>query len=295
MDISIIIVNYNTIDLLLQCIKSIYKHTKEQTFEIIVVDNASTDNSIPILKKEFPLVYIIENSSNQGFGRANNLGIKKSRGKYIFLLNSDTILLNDSVNLFFEFAEKSNCGALGCILFDKNLLPSHSYGKFPKTNSILKNFLIKEVYSILRKKTTENVKPLDKKWKEVEYITGADLFIPAKVLQDIGIFDESFFMYYEETDLQYRMHKAGYKRYIIEGPQIMHLHGASTSKEKIIKRFYMDTTSMFIYLKKHKSNISYYWFRCIFFIINTPIIFYNNYSIKERILHLKTCLKFTHI
>ena len=105
MQVSIIIVNYNTKELLNNCLKSIYKYTKDIDFEIIVSDNGSTDNSISMLKTEFPQVVIVDNGKNLGFGAANNKGLEIAKGKYIFYLNSDTLILNNAVKIFYDYFE----------------------------------------------------------------------------------------------------------------------------------------------------------------------------------------------
>ena len=108
MDVSVIIVNYNTVELTKQCILSIYNQTKDVNFEIIVVDNNSEDNSVKIIENNFPQVILINNSDNIGFGRANNLGVEIAKGKYIFFLNSDTILLNNAIKIFVDYMRKNN-------------------------------------------------------------------------------------------------------------------------------------------------------------------------------------------
>ena len=107
MEISIIIVNYNTCDLTLQCLQSVYEKTVDVGFEVIVVDNASSDNSVEMIKKMFPQVKIIESVENLGFGKANNLGVKYANGDYLFLLNSDTILISNVIFEFYRFMQKS--------------------------------------------------------------------------------------------------------------------------------------------------------------------------------------------
>ena len=130
MDVSIIIVNYNTKDLIKTCIDSIYGQTDQIKFEIIVVDNASKDGSQQMIKNEFPNVILIESPENMGFGKANNFGAKHASGKYLLFLNSDTILLNNAVRYFFDFSEQNNAnkiGALGSILLDIDNNPTHSF------------------------------------------------------------------------------------------------------------------------------------------------------------------------
>ena len=116
-DVSIIIVNYNTMDLTRNCLKSVFEQTKDISFEVIVSDNGSNDGSIEMIKSEFPQVVLIENNANLGFGAANNRGLKMTKGKYIFYLNSDTVLLNNAVKNFFDYwensPEKEKIGAFG--------------------------------------------------------------------------------------------------------------------------------------------------------------------------------------
>ena len=132
MDVSIIIVNYNTKELTAACINSIFQYTEGVEFEVILVDNASTDSSKAVFSQD-PRVRYIYSDRNLGFGRANNLGIREATGRYLFFLNSDTILLNNAVKYFFDFCEKNpehKIGALGAVLKDRNLRNIHSYGRF---------------------------------------------------------------------------------------------------------------------------------------------------------------------
>ena len=239
MDVSIIIVNYNTCNLLRNCLNSIFKHTEGIDFEVIVSDNGSKDGSIEMVKQEFPLVILIENNANLGFGTANNRGLEIAKGKYIFYLNSDTILINNAVKLFYDFWEtspdKAEIGALGGNLLDENGNIIHSYGNFPKPWKEIFLFwrkivlvYIKYLFKLfghnlrLRKKNTTI-----QKIGEVEYVTGADLFL---LNNKSDYFDERFFLYYEETDLQWHLMKNGLKRLIIPTPKIIHLCGKSDSK-----------------------------------------------------------------
>ncbi|MDR3048046.1 MAG: glycosyltransferase, partial [Bacteroidales bacterium] len=124
MQVSIIIVNFNTKNFLYNCLESIYKHTKDISFEIIVSDNGSTDGSIELVKSKFPAVILIANNKNLGFGAANNRGLEIAKGEFVFFLNSDTILLNNAVNIFYtywqNYRNKNELGALGCNLIDRN-------------------------------------------------------------------------------------------------------------------------------------------------------------------------------
>lgn len=143
MDVSIIIVNYNTKRLTCQCIDSIIEKTEGVSFEIIVVDNNSTDGSQELLSHDNRIVFI-EAGENLGFGKANNLGFKKSTGKYLFFLNSDTILLNNALLYFFDFYEsfKGRIGGVGCLLENDKGLHIHSYADFPCLKSVLCGFCV---------------------------------------------------------------------------------------------------------------------------------------------------------
>ena len=237
MNVSIIIVNFNTKDLLDVCLDSIYKYTQNIEFEIIVSDNGSTDGSIEMLKTKFPNVILIENGKNLGFGAANNKGLNIAKGKYILYLNSDTILLNNAVKIFYDYWEhsenKENIGAIGANLLNSDNSIVHSYGVFPKyKNEILsllagniKIFINEFFYVFHLKLKSRNKKKSFQYYKgEVDYITGADLFLKN---DENAYFDEKFFLYFEETDLQNKMKDKNLKRLIVTGPEIIHLEGKS--------------------------------------------------------------------
>ena len=130
MNVSVIIVNYNTKELTKNCLASIFEKTKNIDFEVIVSDNGSTDGSIEMIKSDFPQVVLIENNANLGFGKANNIAAKIAKGKYLLFLNSDTILLNNAVKEFFDRAVCEKNKILGCILVNEIGTPVHSYERF---------------------------------------------------------------------------------------------------------------------------------------------------------------------
>jgi hypothetical protein len=295
-EVSIIIVNYNTRELTLNCLSSIKKQTKNIEYEIIVVDNNSKDGSQEAISKRYPDVVLIKNNINNGFGKANNQGIKIAKGKYIFLLNSDTILLNNAIKIFYDWMEKNNeknqIGAIGTILLNEKLKSNLSYGKFPKASDLL----IKEfsfINKIFKKNYFEKVDNIQKGRTsfEVDYITGADLFVPKKVLDDVGVFDENFFMYYEETDLQFRMKQNNYLRKIINGPKIIHLESKSINikleKLKLLER------SKILYLKKHEKNrLKLSLFKILYkFMRILKTLIRKDYNNKEKIDYIKFLLR----
>lgn len=293
MDVSIIIVNYNTKNLLKQCLKSVYQYTIDICFEIIVVDNASVDESQPMIKNDFPNVILIESKENLGFGKANNLAIDNATGKYIFLLNSDTILLNNVVLLFYNYMEANNSsesiGAIGALLLDADEKPVFSFGEFPTIRSELL-YIKRKIIDRIRKDPSYYFPDFrNNLFINVEFITGADLFIPKKIIEKIGAFDPQFFLYYEETDLQKRMADNGFQRLIISGPKITHLEGGSFSSpsEFSYSRFLPSQESFHLYIKKHFTGIKYVVFRLFMILIRSLIVFDRRFNFNEKVKALK--------
>ncbi|MDR1985241.1 MAG: glycosyltransferase family 2 protein [Prevotellaceae bacterium] len=245
MDVSIIIVNYNTKTLLKQCLKSVFEKTKDIEFEIIVVDNFSADGSQQMMKVEFPNVKLIESPENLGFGRANNLGAKSATGKYLMLLNSDTILRNNAIKILFDFIDKNaKIGICGGNLFNEDKKPTHSYSSLPCFTQELKRLLLIP---------NRNYFNHTNKPQKVGYITGADLMIRAEIFNRLNGFDSDFFMYYEESELTYRVKKEGYKVYSVPQAEIIHLERKSFSDNG--NRLEMIFKSCKIYYKKTHSGL----------------------------------------
>jgi len=254
--VDIIIVSYNTKELTRNCLRSILAQTKDIDFEIWVVDNASTDGSAEMIRKEFPQIKIIENQKNLGFGKANNVAIRKSWAKYIFCLNPDTILLNNAVKIFYDFMENAknkNVGCCGGNLYNKDMTLQISYGNFPSLKQIVfEQFGLSKIFkNYYEKDLSAGVKSYDNQIKEVDYISGADMFIRRSALDEIGLFDPDFFLYYEETELSYRMNQKGFKSIIVPQARIIHLIGGGNpfknfdlTKIKIMKM------SEFLFFKK---------------------------------------------
>lgn len=277
MEVSIIIINYNTKRMLADCLSSVYNYTQGIEFEVLVVDNASTDGSEQYIRSLFPQVKWINSGGNIGFGRANNLGAKYAMGKYLFLLNSDTLLLNNALKAFYSYAEShkdENLGVLGCWLCDNEGKPNNSFGEFPTPNSEIRYLLGK----IGIKKQCNIEEGFD-----VDYIIGADMFIRRNVFEKFSGFDPNFFMYYEETDLQYRMAQKGYVRRIIDTPHIVHLEGGSFSEEGLtFNRFMMAQRSYNYYLRKHFHGFKYIYFKGILSLIRLTLFITPNWSLKDK-------------
>jgi len=284
MDVSIIIVNYNTKDLLRQCIESVFAKTQDIVFEIIIVDNASSDGSQQMIKSLFPNIALVESFENLGFGKANNLGVKYAKGKYLFLLNSDTVLLNNAVKIFFDFYSQfpthDTIGSIGAILLNKELVPTASFGVFPTAFNSLRFYWDK----FLKKKYSHrNFFNKEQSFFPVDFICGADMFLARSTMSQMGGFDPCFFMYFEEVDLQKRMSNNALMCYIIDGPQIIHLEGGSfDTGTKSPKQRIMFDKSRFIYLKKHSNMFVYWLFRVVYSVLMLLILTDKRYSFRNR-------------
>lgn len=250
MDVSVIIVNYNTLELTKNTINSVIEKTVDINYEIILVDNASTDGSIEYFEEKYNnKIIFLKNEENLGFGRANNKGIEIARGKYVFLLNSDTLLINNAVKILYEYMEKEiKTGICGGNLYDIELKPVHSFLlKIPsiktEINSQL-NIFSKLIRKILKKREDFNYSTLP---LEVGYITGADMMIQKSIIEKTGKFDDDFFMYFEETELTYRIKKIGYKVMSVPEAKIIHLEGKSTKFKESRYNMFLESKYKYFY------------------------------------------------
>jgi GT2 family glycosyltransferase len=262
MDVSVIIVSYNTVELTLVCLESIRKFTNNLSYEIIVVDNASVDGSAERIKNSFHDVLVIPLEKNYGFGVANNIGTKKASGKYLFFLNSDTELIENSIKAFHDYHEHNNgylIGALGCKMLDKDKKVHISYGNFPSILQEVFEFGLSKIWkTYYREKLSPAVIDQGIKPKEVDYIIGADLFLSKLVFEKNGGFDSDFFLYYEETELCFRLKKNGYKILWFPETSIIHHLGSSGSPNNKFnyQTFYLLQKSKKLFYKKCYGLIS---------------------------------------
>lgn len=289
MEVSVIIINYNTKDITLQCIESIKRHTCEVEYEIILVDNGSSDGSSEYFR-DYPGIIFLELKTNIGFGKANNEGYKAATGKYVFLLNSDTILLNNAIKEFVIAIESlpKDVGCIGAILKQPDgHTPNNSFSKFPSLISNL-NFFKKLYLKIGKTEKTENLFPPF----AVDYIIGADLFIRRSVIEKHGLFDPDFFMYFEESNMQLRYARNGVRRMIVKGPEIIHLEGASFNNRGKLKgkKAQMYYESMNLYMRKRYPCFKYWLFKIIA-IAYIPLIIKNEDGMHDSILTINKLFK----
>ena len=277
-DVSIIYVNYNTKNLTTNSIRSIYNFNGTSIKEIIVVDNDSKDGSVALIRELFPEVIVIQNKKNIGFGRANNQGMEIAKGKYIFLLNTDTYLLNDAIDILFHFMENrrnKDVGVVGAKLYKEDMSFCVSSGPFPNFSAFIKGSFWKHFFpkSYLKKKTI--VRNVDKNYPyEVDYVSGADFFVRKEIIDVVGGFDKRFFMYSEETELTFRIKNIfpTYSAMIVPKAKIVHIGQGSDNKGVTSRKFrYQRIKSKAIYF-----GITVGWFaRWIYFVTEIKRLYCN--------------------
>lgn len=257
MQLSIIIVNYNVKHFLKNLIDSIIKSVTNLSYEIIVVDNASNDDSVEEIRNSFPFVKLIANKENIGFGKANNQAMKIASGDYFVLINPDSIVKTDTFDILIKFFENHHdAGMIGCkVLNPDGSLQLACRRSFPGVwTSFTKVTGLSSLFPKSKLFAKYNLTYLDEnEINEVDAISGAFMMFRKEVYERIGGFDEDFFMYGEDLDLCYRTQKAGYKIYYVPTTEIIHYKGEST------KRSSLDETVLFyeamkIFVRKHFSN-----------------------------------------
>lgn len=223
--LSIIIVSFNTEKLTRGCVESILKNSSGGNYETIVVDNDSKDGSVEMLRKyksELSNFRLIENSENLGFSKASNQATRLARGKYILLLNSDTLVKKNSLENLVDFAEETkDCGVVGARLLNVDGSIQLSCLKFPTIVSAIKE------YFLGRKGLLDKFAPSGNKPAEVNAVVGAAFLITPRAIKKVGLLDERYFFYFEDIDYCKRVWKAGLKVYYLPDSEIIHHHGAS--------------------------------------------------------------------
>ncbi|MFO0829766.1 MAG: glycosyltransferase family 2 protein [Phycisphaerales bacterium] len=252
--VSVVIVNWNTKDLLRDCVASIARETK-RSHEAIVVDNASSDGSGAMLASEFPWVRRIENQSNRGFAAANNQGIAVARGQYVLLLNPDTVVLDGAIDRCLDLmAARSDIACLGCQVWEDERTIQRTCFKFP---TLLDDLL----GSLHSDRLFPNSDWLGGPWlpswdrrseREVDVVSGMFMLVRRDVVERVGLLDEAYFVYGEETDWCYRMHQLGLKRSFWPGARILHLDGGGKStSQRSVAMYVQLQRSLLIFFRKY--------------------------------------------
>lgn len=231
MDLSVIIVSFNTKDLLQDCLASVFKQTKGIKFEVLVVDNASTDSSAEMVRKRFPQAILVKSKENLGFAKANNQGIKKAKGKYVLLLNSDTELKGNPLAKLIKFARNHpQAGVIGGRLLNKD-------GTFQPSVSSFLTLSRAILWLTIGDRFLYSSPP---KTCQVDWVMGAALMVKKETLKKVGLLDEKFFMYMEEQEWCYRFKKAGWQVWFYPEAEIFHIvrGGSPEGRQRAILGIY---------------------------------------------------------
>jgi GT2 family glycosyltransferase len=275
-DVTIIIVNWNTRELLRHCLASVYEQTTRISFSVIVVDNASADGSVEMVTRDFTQVRLIANTENRGFAAANNQGMAVAEGRYILLLNSDTIVLDRAIEKTMVFADAhAKTAVVGCRVLNADGTLQNSCFMFPSgLNMLLSATYLYKLFPGHRLFGREHMTYWDRQdARNVEVVSGCFLFVRREAIEQVGLMDEAFFMYAEETDWCYRFRKAGWAVTFAPSAGIIHLGGASSRQAASAMRLQL-SGSLLYFLKKHRSRPEYVLgclLTVLFFLIRIPV------------------------
>lgn len=246
-DLSIIILSYNTKDLLDQCLESVYKNTSQIQFEVIVVDNNSGDDSVKMVIEKYPKVIPVRNKTNLGYSKGNNLGIKKSSGRNILLLNSDTQIVGNSLEVMVKLLDQNNeISLVGPKLVFPDLTAQKSAGVFYSLKVAIILLLGGQRLGLIRSSPKE--------LKKVDWVSGACLMFKRKVADAIGGLDEHLFMYMEEVEFCFRANLKGFKTYFCPEARVLHLELGGDKKKRGQAIINIYRGLLFFYQKYYSEN-----------------------------------------
>lgn len=276
MDVSIIIVNWNTKGLLRNCMTSIYQRAGDIDYEVIVVDNGSTDGSAEMVKNDFTQVQLIENPQNRGFAAANNQGMTIAKGRYVLLLNSDTVVLDNSIAKTASFADSHpQAGVVGCQVLNPDNTVQPTCFMFPSIlNMLLSCTYLYKLFPKSRFFGREQMTWWDRTdEREVDVVTGCFMLVRREAIEQVGMMDERFFMYGEETDWCYRFKKKGWKVIFAPVGRIIHF-GSQSALQKPAAMIVQLRLSILKFIRKH-----YHWpahliarfLVAVFFAVRLPV------------------------
>ena len=250
-DLSIIIVNFNARDYLESCLQKIQDNTERISYETFVVDNGSADGSCALVREQFPWVELIENEDNVGFSRANNQAIRRSRGRYVLLLNNDTLVLPRAIDTMVAIMEqRPEVGVIGCTLRNSDFSVQISFGRMISMRNELVLKLISDRYKKGNRLVQRYLEHRSRKEHYPDWVSGACLMARADALHAVDLMDENFFMYTEEVDLCHRIRQLGYQVLYTPEAEIIHFGGRST--ETNLKKTIIEyRKSQLYFYKKH--------------------------------------------
>ena len=276
MDVSVIIVNWNTKELLRDCLSSVYEHAGDIDYEIIVIDNASIDGSAEMVKNNFQQVILMENSDNRGFATANNQGMAVAKGRYMLLLNSDTVVLDNAIANIVNFADENpQIAVTGCRVLNPDRTLQRTCFMFPSVlNMLLSSTYLYKLFPKNRFFGREQMTWWNRNdVRQVDVVTGCFMLVRREAIDQVGMMDEQFFMYGEETDWCYRFREKGWKVMFAPVGQIIHFGGQSTA-QKPVAMIVQLRLSILKFMKKHYCRSTCLIARflvALFFAIRLPV------------------------
>lgn len=258
-DVTVMVVNWNTRDLLYDCLRSLEESAGDVSREVIVVDNNSSDGSVDMVREHFPEVKIIANDKNLGFAAANNQAIAISRGRYLLLLNSDTIVCDSAIEKTITYADQNPQAAIvGLRVINDPETVEMTCFKFPDLLSVLfASFGFEKMFKTNKFFGRERMQWWQRDtYREVDVVSGMYMLVRREAVHENGVMDDSFFFYYEETDWCYRFAKAGWKCLFYPDAEVIHVGGGAQSSAKaMVKMFVQQQKSCLIFMSKHKGPV----------------------------------------
>jgi hypothetical protein len=239
MDLSIIIVNWNSAKYLKECLHSIFHETKDVDFEVIVVDNASYDAAGEMVGRAFPSIKFIQSHENGGFARANNLGFQHSLGRNLLFLNPDTRVIGSAINVMLRYLESlPDAGAIGCKLLYSDLSTQfHSVQRYPTIlNQALDTDFLKNRYPAWNMWGLKPIIQYNGSPEKVEVVPGACVMVKREIFEEVGLFSTDYFMYGEDIDLCYKINQTDCKLYYVNSAEVVH-HGGVSSRNRQVSSF----------------------------------------------------------
>lgn len=274
-ELSIIFVNFNDNVHLGKSLLSLEKNAQDIDYEVIIVDNNSTDGSQEFIKNHFPSIKFICNEENLGFAKANNQGIRESKGEYILLLNTDTSINPGALRVLLqEMRGSSDIGGIGpALLMEKDDYQVSFGRKINFFSELLQKSFLNTYYKMKLKR--------DKREREVNWLSGACLLIKKSILKEVGLFDENFFLYFEDIDLCLRIRENGWRLVYLPQAEVFHSGGGSTKSLRLTSRFHYRKSQLYFY-EKHNSKISVALLRTYLRIYFLFLLFGTCFSPHER-------------
>jgi GT2 family glycosyltransferase len=301
LQLSIIIVNWNSIEFLQPCLSSVFDKNHGFDFEVIAVDNASTDDSAKVLKEEFPYIQLIQNDKNVGFTKANNQAIREAKGKYVLLLNPDTIMVDQNIfkNWVAFMDDHPEAGASGCKLIYQD--GSHQVGDagFKPTIKTIFNFsfFLSKYNPLKYKGMFLNYNKLNFP-AEVDWICGAGFLVRKSILEKVGLMNEDIFMFADDIEWGCRIRECGYKIFYLPQMKIIHLQGGSSEKQKEISKFsYLwlnNIRLLYKYYNKNQPIVLYDLVISSAFLLRSALYFCSYLKSKKEEMKIKSYKMFKY-